>query len=76
MRAKENITRSQRELTVKTSKPPKARKNARDAVVIGLSFPYDWLREGPNFSTPIKDRCEAEQIQSRNYFRLSVENWY
>ena len=35
---------SQWELRVETANPLKARENASDQVVFGLSFTYDWLR--------------------------------
>ena len=40
---RENITRSQSDFGVKTSKLPEARENAGDQVVIGFSFEYDWV---------------------------------
>ena len=36
--------KSQSELKVKTTKPPKARENTGDHVVIGVGFASDWSR--------------------------------
>ena len=50
------------------SKPtnlPKARENAGDQVVIGLSIASDWLREWHEFSGPIKARSKAKTKQSQ-----------
>ena len=38
---RENITRSQSDSDVKTSKLPEARENAGDQVVIGFSYEYN-----------------------------------
>ena len=38
---RENITRSQSDFDVETSKLPEARENAGDQVVIGFRFEYD-----------------------------------
>ena len=51
------------ELKVKTSASPKARENAGDQVVIGVSFACDWLREWHEFSGPIKERSKAKPMQ-------------
>ena len=46
------MLKSQWELKTKTTKLPKARENAGDQVVIGVSFASDWLREWREFSEP------------------------
>ena len=43
--------KSQWELKIKISQPSKARENAGDQVVIGVSFESDWLRVARIFST-------------------------
>ena len=60
IRAKENVTRSQGELRVKTSKLLKARENAGDQVVIVFIFASNWLRGCHEFSGPITGRSEAK----------------
>ena len=45
----ENTLKSQWELGVKTSKPPKGQENAGDQVVIDFSFASDWSREWREF---------------------------
>ena len=62
---KENITRSQRELEVKTSKLLEARENASNQVALDWSFESDWLRKWREFSGPITKRSKAKTKQSR-----------
>ena len=45
----------------KTSKPPKARENAGNQVVIGVSFASDWLRQWSEFSGPITEQRNKYQ---------------
>ena len=42
---KENVSKSQSDLKLKTNKLPKARENAGDQFVIAFSFVFDWLRD-------------------------------
>ena len=46
----ENITQSQWELNVYTSKLNETRINANDQVAIGISFECDWFKKKREFS--------------------------
>ena len=65
--------RCQRELKVKTAKLPKARENAGDRVMIGVSFAFNWLREWRKFSLPIRERIKAKPMQSRITFEPQLK---
>ena len=65
IKRKENTLKSPWELRVKISKPSKARENAGDQVVIGVSFAFDWLREWREFSGPITEQSKVNEMQSR-----------
>ena len=68
------LLKSQWELKVRTTKPPKARESAGDQVVIGFSFASYWLRGWCNFSGPITKRSKEKPMQSRITFdaRLKI----
>ena len=65
IKRKENTLKSPWELRVKINKPSKARENAGDQVVIGVSFAFDWLREWREFSGPITEQSKVNEMQSR-----------
>ena len=70
IRAKENVTRSQWELRVKTSKLPKARENAGDQVlIVFIFFASNWLRGCHEFSGPITGRSKAKPLQ------FDIDSW-
>ena len=74
---KGNITRSQWELRVKTTKLFKARENAGDQVVVlDFCFASDWLRGRCEFPGPIKKRGKAKPkyLITLDYFRQSQDN--
>ena len=50
IRRMENITQSQWELNVYTSKLNETRINANDQVAIGVSFECDWFKKKREFS--------------------------
>ena len=54
--------------TQRKSDLPQAQENAGDQVVIGLSFPSDWLIERSEFSGPITARSKAKTEQCRITF--------
>ena len=60
---KKGITsKSQWELKGKPTKLPKARENAGDQGVIGLSFASDWWREWYESLRPITEQSKAKPI--------------
>ena len=61
-KGKKILTRSQRELLVKTSKLPGAQENASGQVAIGFSFESNWLRKWGEFSD--QSQNEVKQNQS------------
>ena len=68
--AKENITRSLSELTVRTSKLREARENASGHDAVGLRFASDWLRRWRETFRPIKEESEAKPNRSRISFDI------
>ena len=69
---KENTLKSHWELKVKTTKQPKARENA-DQAVIGFRVASDWLRKRCEFSGPITERSKAIPKQSQNSFDTQLK---
>ena len=66
---KGNTFKSQWELEEKITKPPKARENVGDQVIIFfISLASDWLRERCKFSAPNTEWGEAKTIQSQITF--------
>ena len=63
-RRMENTLKSQWELEVKTSKPPKGQENAGDQVVIDCNFASDWSREWREFFGPIIEQSREKPVQS------------
>ena len=71
---KKNTLKSQWELKVRVTKPPKARESAGDQVAVGFSFASYWLRGWCNFSGLITKRSKEKPMQSRITFdtRLKI----
>ena len=70
---KENITRSQWQLEVKTSKVPEAWENAGYRLTIYFSFESDWLKRWREFSGPVTWRSKAKTKQSRIAFNTRLK---
>ena len=51
----------------------KARQNAGDQIVTGLSFASDWLRKKREFSRPITHRSKANPNAILDYLRHSIK---
>lgn len=51
----------------------KARQNAGDQIVTGLSFASDWLRKKREFSRPITHRSKANPNAILDYLRNSIK---
>ena len=64
---------SQWELRVETANFLKARENARNQVVFGFSFTFDWLRLWREFSGPITQRSKAKPKQYNITFDTQLE---
>ena len=50
------------------------RENANNQNAIGFGLASHWLREWHKFCEPIKERSTSKAMQTRNYFRYSIEN--
>ena len=64
---------SEWELRVETANFLKARENARNQVVFGFSFTFDWLRLWREFSGPITQRSKAKPKQYNITFDTQLE---
>ena len=51
----------------------KARENTGDQVLVCFIFAFDWLKEWPEFSGPIKEQRKAETNQSRVTFDTQLK---
>ena len=68
--SQENITRSQSELTVKTSKLLEAQERQVSKLRLVFRFASDWLKQWREFFGPIEKQSEDKPIQYWIIFAL------